>query len=58
MSKKLNIGLFGFGVVGQGLYDIIKTKHLNIEIIKFAIKDPNKKRRYRHNYLLPIKKNC
>jgi homoserine dehydrogenase len=44
MSKKLNIGLFGFGVVGQGLYDIIKTKNLNIEIVKFAIKDPNKKR--------------
>ncbi|AYL95516.1 homoserine dehydrogenase [Mucilaginibacter celer] len=44
MSKKLNIGLFGFGVVGQGLYDIIKTKKLNIEIVKFAIKDPNKKR--------------
>ena len=30
MSKKLNIGLFGFGVVGQGLYDIIKTKNLNL----------------------------
>ncbi len=44
MSKKLNIGLFGFGVVGQGLYDIIKTKHLNLEIIKFVIKDGNKKR--------------
>jgi homoserine dehydrogenase len=44
MSKKLNIGLFGFGVVGQGLYDIVKTKKLNIEIVKFAIKDPNKKR--------------
>src|SRR5258708_7599671 len=44
MSKKLNIGLFGFGVVGQGLYDIIKTKHLNLEIIKIAIKDPHKQR--------------
>ncbi|MGI4806257.1 MAG: homoserine dehydrogenase [Janthinobacterium lividum] len=44
MSKKLNIGLFGFGVVGQGLYDIIKTKHLNLEILQFVIKDPNKKR--------------
>lgn len=44
MSKKLNIGLFGFGVVGQGLYDIIKTKHLNLEIIKIAIKDAHKKR--------------
>lgn len=44
MSKKLKIGLFGFGVVGQGLYDIIRTKDLNIEIVKIAIHDPNKKR--------------
>jgi len=44
MSKKLSIGLFGFGVVGQGLYDIIKTKNLNIEIVKFAIKDSHKER--------------
>jgi homoserine dehydrogenase len=44
MSKKLNIGLFGFGVVGQGLYDIIKTKNLNLEIVKIAIKDPYKQR--------------
>src|SRR5580698_2211264 len=44
MSKKLNIGLFGFGVVGQGLYDIIKTKHLNLEIVKIAIKNPGKER--------------
>ncbi|HVW95023.1 MAG TPA: homoserine dehydrogenase [Mucilaginibacter sp.] len=44
MSKKLNIGLFGFGVVGQGLYDIIKTKNLNLEIVKIAIKDAGKKR--------------
>ena len=44
MSKKLNIGLFGFGVVGQGLYDIIKTKHLNLEIVRIAIKDAHKER--------------
>jgi homoserine dehydrogenase len=44
MSKKLTIGLFGFGVVGQGLYDIIKTKNLNIEIKKIAIKDASKER--------------
>lgn len=44
MSKKLKIGLFGFGVVGQGLYDIIRTKNLNIEIVKIAIKDPAKTR--------------
>jgi homoserine dehydrogenase len=44
MSKKLNIGLFGFGVVGQGLYDIIKTKNLNLEIVKICIKDETKER--------------
>ncbi|MDB4924914.1 homoserine dehydrogenase [Mucilaginibacter sp.] len=44
MSKKLNIGLFGFGVVGQGLHDIIRTKNLNLEIKKIAIKDSHKQR--------------
>lgn len=44
MSKKLTIGMFGFGVVGQGLYDIIKTKDLNLEIKKFVIKNANKER--------------
>ncbi|MVZ64512.1 homoserine dehydrogenase [Sphingobacterium sp. DK4209] len=44
MSKKLVIGMFGFGVVGQGLYDIIKTKDLNLEIKKFVIKNADKKR--------------
>ncbi|ADY51726.1 homoserine dehydrogenase [Pseudopedobacter saltans DSM 12145] len=44
MGKKLNIGLFGFGVVGQGLYDISVSKNLNFEFKKIAIKDPSKKR--------------
>ncbi len=44
MSKKLVIGMFGFGVVGQGLYDIIKTKDLNLEIKKFVIKNVDKAR--------------
>ncbi len=44
MSKRLTIGLFGFGVVGQGLHDIISTKDLNIEIRRIAIKNPDKKR--------------
>lgn len=44
MSKKLKIGLFGFGVVGQGLHDIIRGQDLNLEIIKIAIKNPDKKR--------------
>lgn len=44
MGKKLTIGMFGFGVVGQGLYDIIKTKNLNLEIKRFVIKNATKER--------------
>ena len=44
MSNRLTIGLFGFGVVGQGLHDIISTTDLNIEIKKIVIKDPSKSR--------------
>jgi len=44
MSRKLTIGLFGFGVVGQGLHDIIETKDLNLEIKKIVIRDPSKNR--------------
>jgi len=50
MSKKLNIGLFGFGVVGQGLYDIIRTKNLNLEIVKIAIKNKYKERSLPEEY--------
>ena len=44
MSKKLKIGLFGFGVVGQGLHDIIRSQNLNLEVVKIAIKNPEKQR--------------
>ncbi|RRN77150.1 homoserine dehydrogenase [Pseudoxanthomonas sp. SGD-10] len=44
MEKKLNIGLFGFGVVGQGLYDISISKNLNFEFRKIVIKNPDKPR--------------
>ena len=44
MSTKIKIGLFGFGVVGQGLHDIIRGQDLNLEIVKIAIKNPDKKR--------------
>jgi homoserine dehydrogenase len=44
MSEKIKIGLFGFGVVGQGLHDVILGQDLNLEIIKIAIKNPEKKR--------------
>lgn len=44
MSKTLKIGLFGFGVVGQGLHDIIRNQNLDVEVIKIAIKNADKKR--------------
>ena len=43
--KKLIIGVFGFGVVGEGLYRILQqTESLNATIKKVCIKNPNKKR--------------
>lgn len=45
MKNKLNIGLFGFGCVGGGLYEVLnKSELLNANISKICIKDPNKKR--------------
>lgn len=45
MRNKLNIGLFGFGVVGTGLYEVLnKSKLLDARISKIVVKDPNKRR--------------
>jgi homoserine dehydrogenase len=45
MSQQLNIGLFGFGVVGEGLYKVLQqTPTLNAAIKKIVIKHPEKKR--------------
>jgi homoserine dehydrogenase len=45
MRNKLNIGLFGFGVVGSGLYDVLnRSKLLDASISAIVVKDPNKKR--------------
>ena len=44
-NKKLNIGLFGFGVVGKGLYDVLHTTPtLQASIKKIVIKNADKKR--------------
>ena len=44
MKRKLNIGLFGFGVVGQGLYEVIqKSPALDAKISKICVR--NKKQR-------------
>lgn len=44
-SKKLTLGLFGFGVVGKGLYDVLQsTPALQANIKKICIKNTNKPR--------------
>jgi homoserine dehydrogenase len=44
-DKKLVIGLFGFGVVGEGIYKVLKQiPSLNASIKKICIKHPRKKR--------------
>ncbi|MCW3090465.1 MAG: homoserine dehydrogenase [Ferruginibacter sp.] len=44
-GKQLTIGLFGFGVVGKGLYDVLhNTATLQSTIKKICIKNPDKKR--------------
>ncbi len=43
--KQLTIGLFGFGVVGEGLYKVLQqTPSLKATIKKVCIKHPGKKR--------------
>lgn len=45
MKKKLKIGLFGFGVVGQGLYHVLNETHgVKAEIKRICVKNQNKQR--------------
>lgn len=45
MRKTTKLGVFGFGCVGQGLYNVLhQTKGFNAEIKKICIKHPEKKR--------------
>ena len=45
MKKKINIGLFGYGVVGQGVFNLFtNTKSIDLCITHICCKHPNKKR--------------
>ncbi|MGI8601287.1 MAG: homoserine dehydrogenase [Chitinophagaceae bacterium] len=45
MSRQLTIGLFGFGVVGEGIYNVLQaTPSLKSTIKKICIEHPDKKR--------------
>lgn len=50
-DKNISIGLFGFGCVGQGLYDVLNhSEGLKATISKICVKDKNKKRRIDASY--------
>lgn len=45
INKKLKIGLFGFGTVGRGLYDVLQQlRSKNVEIKRICVRDINKPR--------------
>ncbi len=42
----IKIGLFGFGVVGQGIYEVVrKSKNAHAEIVKICVRNPDKPRK-------------
>jgi len=44
--SKITIGLFGFGVVGQGIYQVIrKAKNAHAEIARICVRNPDKPRK-------------
>lgn len=44
--NKIKIGLFGFGVVGQGIYEVVrKSKNAHAEIVKICVRNPDKPRK-------------
>ena len=46
MRSKLNIGLFGFGCVGGGLYEVLNQSNLlDAKISKIVVKNPKKDRK-------------
>ena len=49
--SKIKIGLFGFGVVGEGLHEVLKKAYTaDAEIVKICVKHHNKKRTLPDSY--------
>ncbi|MDE5595326.1 MAG: hypothetical protein K2I89_07120, partial [Muribaculaceae bacterium] len=45
MSKNLNIGLFGFGTVGRGLFELLRDVPMpNVNIRRICVRDKSKDR--------------
>ena len=50
-DKEISIGLFGFGCVGQGLYDVLNhSQSLQARISKIGVKTPGKKRKINSSF--------
>lgn len=50
-DKKIRLGLFGFGCVGQGLYDVLNhSQVLEATVAKICVKDRTKKRKIDSSY--------
>lgn len=51
MRKDLHIGLFGFGVVGKGLHDVLtQSTGFKADIVRISIKNPDKSRTLDSSY--------
>ncbi len=49
--SKIKIGLFGFGVVGQGIYEVLrKTKNADAEIVRICVRSLEKPRSIDRSY--------
>lgn len=49
--NKIKLGIFGFGCVGQGLFNVLeKTKGIKAEIVKICVKDRDKSRNISMDY--------
>lgn len=49
--SQIKIGLFGFGVVGQGIYEVLrKTRNTNAEIVKICVRSLDKPRSIGREY--------
>ncbi|MFC2151417.1 homoserine dehydrogenase [Bacteroidota bacterium] len=51
MKQKINIGLFGYGVVGESLHQVLsKSKTVDAEVNKICVKQKDKKRTLAENH--------
>lgn len=53
IAKKINIGLFGFGTVGRGLFDLLETtRPANVTLSRICVKHADKERGVKANFTI------